>query len=297
MGKEEGKYKIFQIFYNEVSKKKIDPSFTPYDNSKGDAKWFEYGVFRDNYLNGEFKKNEYTGFLSWKFQQKTGITGYEFLEFIRKNPGYDVYFINPFQLYTNRFKNVWDSGEYSHPGLKEIVNSIFQKIGYKIDLDKIVNSHEDSLYCNYWVGNLRFWNLFMEFCEPIFTYIESSGDSFIEERILREADAVIDATFIPFIMERMFSTLLFLHKGKIKSIPYTYKSLRKYPFCIYPFYKNLEKLKILELQGKDVQASREQMLLHIDSYTKIMQDADSRGFINGIISRILFVIRVILKRS
>ncbi len=280
--------KIFQIYYNEKSSQNLDSTFIPYDNSNGYAKWFEYGVFRENFLNNNYKSSEYTGFLSWKFKDKTRIDSQRFISFIEQNEGNDVYFLNPFQSLTNRFRNVWESGEYFHPGLKEIANYIFRRLNYNIDIDKIVNTHSDTLYCNYWVANEKFWTLFMNFTDPIYSYIEFSKDPYINEKVLRRADASIDASFIPFLMERMFSTILFYNHGIIKSKPLILKPWNAYSLSLYPIYLKLDKLKKNELDGKEIEVERSKLLPFLDDYTLMAESEKNKGIVQKILNRILF---------
>ena len=288
---------IYQIYYDEFSKKELFPFFIPYDNSKVASKWYEYGVFRQNFLNKKYKAFEYTGFVSWKFQGKTNISGREFIKFIENHSGYDVYFINPFQGNTYRFKNVWECGDFFHPGLMEIVDYIFRNLNYNIDINKMVNSNQDTLYSNYWVGNEKWWNLYMEFCEPIYSFIETSGDSFIHERILKEADSGNKASFIPFIMERMFSTVIFNQRHNLRVIPYSYKSYKRYPISLYPVYRKLEKLKLIELAGGNIEAERKSLIPYLDSFSKLVikeQNTNAKHW-KKIINRVIVLIQVLWK--
>ena len=287
--------KIFQIYYDSISIKGLDPDFIPYDNSKGSSKWFEYGVFRDNYFNKNYKSAEYTGFLSWKFRQKTRIWGKEFVTFIHKAEVSDVYFVNPFQGNTNRFRSVWECGEYFHPGLKEIVKNIFHKIGYDISLDKIVNNHEDTLYCNYWVGNEKFWKMYIEFCEPVHLYIENSLDPILEEKILKQADPSIKASFIPFIMERLFTTLLYVKGKNIKASPLKFHPFFAHPISLYPVYLRLNNLKELEMKGADVTDNRNILLPFLDNFMEMAAKEKQNGILRKIIFRLIFFIKVRIK--
>lgn len=287
--------KIFQIYYDSISKKGLDPDFIPYDNTNGNSKWFEYGVFRDNYYKGNYKSAEYTGFLSWKFRQKTRIWGKEFVTFIEKSEDYDVYFVNPFQGNTNRFRSVWECGEYFHPGLKEIVENIFHHIGYSINLNKIVNTHEDTLYCNYWVGNEKFWRMYMDFCEPIYFYIENLIDPVLEEKILKRADPSIKASFIPFIMERLFTTLLYVNGSKIKAKPLKFHPFFAHPISLYPVYLRLNNLKELELKGLNVTDNRNKLLPFLEDFMQMAAKEKKNGTLRKILFRLLFFINVRIK--
>jgi hypothetical protein len=161
--------------------------------------------------------------VSWKFNQKTKTEGRVFIDFIKNNPGYDVYFINPYPHEVLLFRNVWLQGEACHPGLIEFAQSIMNRLRYDIDLRAIENSHDTALYCNFWVGNAQFWDQYMEFTKPIFDYLRTRLSDEEKRFLNRPADKARDATatYLSFIMERLFSTFLVSHK-KIRSLSYEY---------------------------------------------------------------------------
>src|SRR5687768_6265192 len=112
---------IKQIHYRADQRSELDPAFEPFDNSRPAMPGrFETGVFISEFPHIDFDQVDYVGYLSWKFNQKTHLSGRRFIEFIKANPGYDVYFINPFPE-AEVFRSVWEQGEVFHPGLHTLV--------------------------------------------------------------------------------------------------------------------------------------------------------------------------------
>lgn len=212
---------IYQIYYCEEQKIHLENEFISYDNSHSlTPELCEYGVFRENYIKNTHKNALLTGFLSWKFKAKTNVTGNKFIDFIESNPGYDVYYINPFP-YEEKFLSVWEQADTHHPDIVSLTQNIFDAIGYNIDLRKIDNLSLTSAYCNYWVGTQKFWDTYMGFSEPIYDYIMNQAPSQIRNKIFERADKIIEASYFPFIFERIFSTLLYTNKN-IKACRYEY---------------------------------------------------------------------------
>ncbi len=220
--------KIHQIFFNPSQTRYLDPAFIPFDNCENpQLELCDYAVFRKAFFENMISKNALTGFLSWKFNEKTHLTGQDFMAFIRANPGYDVYFVNPFPHESLRFNNVWAQGAAHHPKLLTIVQKIFAQIGLPVDINQPM-SVDQILYCNYWVGNDIFWKKYIAFCEPIYDYIFSTMDRTEFNLLMQKADNLIDAGYIPFIFERLFSTLLQLDSSiKSRSFFYSYKILNE----------------------------------------------------------------------
>jgi hypothetical protein len=200
---------IFQIFYLPTQADSIDPSFTPYDNTVNlRPAWCEYGIFQKEFKKGTCAEN-ITGFLSWKFNDKTGLNGTQCRNWIENNPGHDVYFINPFGEFIRKkqFKSVWHHGEYNHPGLLPMAQDFMDRAGYGIDLYELIMDKSQTAYCNYWFGTPAFWKRYIDFCDPLYQLIENELTEIEQQKIYQQADPS-GCCYIPYMFERLFSTLL-----------------------------------------------------------------------------------------
>ncbi len=213
---------IHQIYYDESQYVLLNKGFIPYYNpvSESSKIWHENEVFFKEYLSGGIGNSGLYGYLSWRFEEKTQISALEFIDFIDKNPDYDVYFINPFPELADVFPNVWDQGEFHHPGINSLVKLLFNHVGISINLDAMINNQDTLLYCNYWVGNKKFWDAYMKFTLPIFNYLNGLTE---EELTKYTANSGYHTAvgFVTFIMERMFSTFL-VYAENINAKPYIY---------------------------------------------------------------------------
>ena len=203
---------IFQIFYQSSQKNYLDPSFTPFDNTNNSCPtWCEYGVFHKEFHKGTCDKG-ITGFISWKFHEKTTLKGWQVYNWIESNPRHDVYSINPFPNHMRKngwlgFKNIWDHGEKHHPGLLALAQNLFDKADYKIDLGALRMSRQKITFCNYWFGTPTFWKRYISFCDPLYNLIESGLNDDERAKLFAPADPS-GICYIPYIFERLFSTLL-----------------------------------------------------------------------------------------
>ncbi|NJN45505.1 MAG: hypothetical protein HC808_02320 [Candidatus Competibacteraceae bacterium] len=218
--------KIYQIYYQNDQQNFLDINFTPYSNIlNNNPDWREYWVFKETYDKCLHKQADFTGFISWRFNEKTRIDGKRFIDFINTNlpNNYDVYFINPLPWDLDCFDNIWLQGDYYHKGILDFTQHILAKCGVDINLREIVHREATGAYCNYWVGNQYFWDEYMNFTLPVYKYL--SEDLSEEERdfLYSDSNYHISTNYIPFIMERMFSTLLSYNKN-IKALGFKYTS-------------------------------------------------------------------------
>src|SRR5579872_77708 len=212
---------IYQIYFNDEQLSLLDPHFIPYNNAHSSyPEQREFPVFKHLYENQEHKKTALLGAISWKFKEKSHIDGKTFIEFIRQNPGYDVYYINPFphELY---FHSVWEQAEHFHPGIIDMVQTVFDQLNYHINVREIKNLSLTAAYCNFWVGTESFWEVYMNFVLPVYQYIMQDASEEFRNKLFQPADRITDSVYFPFILERLFSTLLYINPH-IKSIQYSY---------------------------------------------------------------------------
>jgi hypothetical protein len=215
---------IYQIQYSDDVIGFFDPAFNKYDcreTPELEKREVAHMLrFYDNCILG-CADTEYFGLVSPKFSSKAGVSGQEFIKWIESNPGYDVYFINPFPQLAYWNFNVWTQGEFWHPGLTDLANALFSAAGYSIRVEDLPrNTAVSLLYSNYWVGNNKFWQRYMDFVRKLVTAVDGlcSKD---RAKIFALAPHYAQATYFPFVFERLFSTFILLDKG-LSSLHYHY---------------------------------------------------------------------------
>jgi len=163
--------KVFQIYFKPELKVHCDPAFTPLDNTSNPRPELrEWDVWDREYANIVKQDLDYWGFVSWKFKEKTGLTGQQVFDFINANPGQDVYLFNPCVVNEAVFANSWEQGDIHHPNISAIGNTFLKKIGYgDIDVKGMVLDRNTTVFANYIVGSREFWAKFMEFTRKLFS--------------------------------------------------------------------------------------------------------------------------------
>ena len=208
--------KIYQIWYDDISKSHIDTNFISFDNTNPEKpNEFEYGVMRKIYHSECWSDINYLGILSWKFKQKTHINANTAINFINKNPGYDVYTFNPFH-YAKNIQSVWLQGELCHPGILDLTKFLFTKANIDINILSIPQTTTMHCFCNYWVANKKFWDTYMSYTEKLYAVIYDNEQHILDKLFIIQADVQIKSGMFSFIFERMFSTVVAAHQFNIK---------------------------------------------------------------------------------
>lgn len=219
---------LYQAYYEDSQKEKLDPTFRPYDNTKNEAPELrEYPLWKDLYSKHKGTMI-YWGLLSWRWFDKTKLPPIEFKEWIQNNPGYDVYHIDPFLDISVTYKNIFIQGERWHSGMLECCNILFPKIGIEIKVEDIDYKPENFGTCNYFVGNSVFWGKYLKFLDKV---VEISQTESKIRHYMFEDKRLYNSAMIPsfsFMIERMFSLYLYFNKSlKVKKFPVTWHNFEE----------------------------------------------------------------------
>ncbi|MEB0136053.1 hypothetical protein QN362_11995 [Actimicrobium sp. CCC2.4] len=231
---------IYEPIYR-IDQSISDKNFSPLirlENSRPD--WREFQIFLEIYRNGMYRNKSQTGVFSPKFSLKCKISSTEFLNLIHDNPGYDVYFINPFPQIAYWSFNVWMQGEIAHPGLCTLAQKLFDVCKLDINL-KLVPRHGPNilLYSNFWVGSEKFWTGFVGgWLLPIAEFLENNPEHTVTRAVMKETGHTSPTPFLPFIIERLFSTFLSITSGW-KYISYPIDDNKLLSYCVTDYEKIL----------------------------------------------------------
>ena len=179
MANNTGNIFIYQIYYDQESKKALDSGFSPLDNSSNDRPdWYEFWPIRNYLRNHDLKDDAWYGFLSPKFFQKTGIKSSLVNDMLGKyrqdadvalfSPGWDqlAYFLNPFE-----------QGDMWHPGLQNLSQRFFDEIGLNINLSELVTCTKTSVFSNYIIAKPKFWRQWLLIADQFFDLVEGNASA------------------------------------------------------------------------------------------------------------------------
>jgi len=216
--------RVFQIFYDAQQRPLLDPAFEPYDN-RGDAHpLLEFNVFRKLARSPQAAGARLWGALSWKFQQKTGLTGMELLRLIDANPGFDAYYCNPHPDTESLYPNLWMQGETSHPNFLLLCTEFFQAAGLPVQvLDEIQPSNAFAS-TNFFIATPAFWEKYLAFVEGAIARAEDRLSPTARKMLYSDAADQramhARASYMPHIVERLFSLFLATEGSGFKAYKY-----------------------------------------------------------------------------
>lgn len=200
--------RIFQIYYEPWQRDLCDPAFTPLDNSGPATEFLEFDLFERLSISDHVRDASLWGALSWRFTEKTGLTGSDLQEVIAANPGHDVYFSNPFPHHEAVYHNLWLQGETAHPRFLELSRAFLTAAGLPAEETSLIVPSSHYSTANYFVATPRFWTAYLSFVRGAVQRadrnLSAEHKAALHSREADDRNVHGGATYMPFIVERLF---------------------------------------------------------------------------------------------
>lgn len=220
------KIKIFQIFYDQETKKKLAKRFIPLDNSANERPdWYEFWPIRQ-YLRSEALDPEtFYGFLSPNFYEKTKISDHSLIITLKSiKEDCDVFLVTYSPIQNAIFRNVFFQGEFNHPGLIDISNTFLKTVNIEIDVTKIVTDLTSSVFANYVIARPNYWIKWLDLTEKFFEFAENPENGLTDKQTYYKNRTM--APMKTFIQERLSSIVLLTNN--LRTVVPTEMLLQKY---------------------------------------------------------------------
>lgn len=204
--------RIFQIYYEPWQKELLDPHFVPLDNGKSRSELLEFGVFEQLLESKYVKGASLWGALSWRFSEKTGMNGADWIKSISASPGYDVYYCDPYPQNEALFHNLWMQGETCHPEFLAISRAVFQAADLPAEELIAVLPSDKYSSTNCFVATPQFWAAYLPWVKKVLILANKKLPPKVRD-LLHSAHADDrglhkGATYVPFIVERLFPVFM-----------------------------------------------------------------------------------------
>jgi hypothetical protein len=168
----------YQILNHYTSRQDLDPGFDVLDNSSNERPdWYEYWPIRKFLLSESLDENAFYGFLSPKFRLKTNLSAGDVVDFIRASgAATDVVLFSPSIHNSAFFLNVFEHGNAEHPGLMQVAQDFFARLGSAQPLASLISDSRNTVHSNYFIAKPRFWRAWLKITEQLFAIAETAAD-------------------------------------------------------------------------------------------------------------------------
>ena len=164
------KTQIYQICYSPETLASVPEGFLVLDNLANErVDWREYWAIRNFLLSNHLSEDTLYGFFSPKFQSKTTLDHSKIQEFLSSNyKDQDVVSFSPFWDLMSIFKNVFEQGDFFHPGLADTCQMLADQHLARLSLKDSITHSENTIFCNYFLAKKSFWKEWLSLGELLF---------------------------------------------------------------------------------------------------------------------------------
>ena len=222
-------FRLLQIAYNQETSVPPSPDFQILDNlENARPEWYELWPMLRYLEENELGDDCWLGFFSPKFFMKTGWSGSNIKDFIlRQSNQCEVALFSQAWDQIAYFRNVFEQGEYWHPGLTDLSNEVFKLIGLNVDTKALVNHTGNACFSNFIVAKPAYWSTWAHYAHRLFEVVENNetsiGRNLRAETTYGGAERL--APIRTFIQERLHAILL----SRVSSQVVTYERTMENP--------------------------------------------------------------------
>lgn len=201
---------IYQVYFNDISRANLDPAFIPYHNTRKNQ-FFENSVILDLWEQGKYFIWDRMGVLSWRYHQKTGITGKVLMQMV------NTFEVDMFNLSPHGYDR--EEHPYSRKRFPPAV-----EFAWMIDERNILpftlkgyDTEGLNIWCNYWIMKSEWFDRFCRYyLNPLVDYLKNPDPelkTFMGKPVGHRPDDVL-YTVVPFFLEGLAS--VFAHREGLK---------------------------------------------------------------------------------
>lgn len=241
--------KIYQLFYKNEQIPYLEPEFTPLDNRTNlYPNEREYPLLKKCRNVAIANGVDLWGGVSWNYSVKYTTSPADILSLIDRNPGYDVYLIDPYTTQSPVIYNVWEQGQWCHPHIIEITEELFNLANLNKNILYQPMDRSTILWGSSCVAGKEFWDSYFEFADNIFSKLDLLSDD-LKSKYNSSCYTDTSINYFSFIQERVLSTFIHINRKKYKILPFHCNE----NFFAYdnPEFLKLTHLKMLALERKD----------------------------------------------
>ncbi len=213
---------IYQICYSPETLANVPQGFLTLDNSANERPdWREYWAIRNYLLNNYLSEDTLYGFFSPKFSSKTSLDHAKVQTFLAENySGQDVVSFSPFWDLMSIFKNVFEQGDFFHPGLSDTCQNFANLHVAGIELKDAITHSENTIFCNYFLAKKTFWKEWLILGELLFEASEYQKTELAEKLNASTSYGEQRVPMKVFVQERL-ATICLLANKNIKCLNYS----------------------------------------------------------------------------
>lgn len=153
--------RVFQMYSESWQRELLDSAFYALDVSRVDPHTLDLSVWAQLQANPATKGAQLWGAVSWRFAERTGMNGADWVRQIQAQPGSDVYFSSTDIQHEAVFHNPWLQAETVFPRFLELTRAFFEATGLPLEQLNVISPTAVAATGSMLVGTSDFWGAYI----------------------------------------------------------------------------------------------------------------------------------------
>jgi len=215
------KTKIYQICYSSDTLGKVPEGFFTLDNTDNiRPDWREYWPIRNFLLNNHLSNDVLYGFFSPKFYSKTLLNQSSLQSFLISNyTNEDVVSFSPFWDLCSIFKNIFEQGDFFHPGLYQVCQDFCNQHVANLDISNSINHSQNTIFCNYFLAKKDFWYEWLHIGEKLFECSENNS-TLLANKLNQTTNYGIEQLPMKIFVQERIASMVLLSNSNFSCLAY-----------------------------------------------------------------------------
>jgi hypothetical protein len=203
--------RVFQMYSESWQRELLDSAFYALDVSRVDQHTLDLSVWTQLQGNPATQGAQLWGAVSWRFVERTGMTGADWVRQIESQPGADVYFSSVDGQNEGVFHNPWLQAETQYVRFMEMARAFFEANGLPLEQLSAISPSPLAATGGMLVGSTAFWAAYIPWLRKLLVTADKRMTPALRDLIhapIPEMDPVGQLSYLPVIIDRLLPVFL-----------------------------------------------------------------------------------------
>lgn len=203
--------RVFQMYSESWQRELLDSAFYALDVSRVDAHTLDLSVWTQLQANPATQGAQLWGAVSWRFAERTGMNGADWVRQIEAQPGSDVYFSSAGIQQEAVFHNPWLQAETQFPRFLELARAFFEATGLPLEQLSAISPSPMVATGGMLVGTPDFWAAYVPWLRKLLVTADKRMPPALRDLMhgpIAGAEQGSQDRYLPHIVDRLLPVFL-----------------------------------------------------------------------------------------
>ncbi len=203
--------RVFQMYAESWQRELLDSAVYALDVSRVDQHTLDLSVWTQLQANSATQGAQLWGAVSWRFAERTGMNGADWVRQIEAQPGADVYFSGADGQHEAVFHNPWLQAETQYPRFLELARAFFEANGLPLEQLSAISPSPVAATGGMLVATPAFWAAYIPWLRKLLVTADKRMPPALRDLMhapIPGGDPLLQLSYLPVIIDRLLPVFL-----------------------------------------------------------------------------------------